>query len=370
MIYLDNSSTTSMCQGARDGIMRGIECWGNPSSLHALGMDASMELRAARKAVADALSCSESEIYFTPGGTASDNTAIFGSVRRSGKVITTALEHPAVANACERLRERGFNVVTLKTDKNGRFSFDELENELDGSEVLLSIMLVNNEIGTINDIAMVRRLMNMKKSNALLHTDAIQGFGKLKFSAKSLGADLISISSHKLHGPKGAGALYVRRGVRLAPYLVGGGQENNLVSGTEPMPAILGFAGAVRELGNVSENLARAARLREHFLAQFSEEDKIFVNSPDDALPYIINISVPGVPSQTMINALSEKEIYVSAGSACKKGHESSVLRAIGLDSDLINSAIRVSLSRFTTAEELETAAAEIKNTAKRIRKV
>ncbi len=373
-IYLDNSATTKVCREAADAMMKMLtENYGNPSSLHRKGVEASKALENARQNIADALSCSKEEIYFTPSGTAANNTAIFGAVnanRRNGnRIVTTAIEHPSVNECMKRLEEQGFEIIRLRTDSNGAFSPQELLNAINNKTILISIMAVNNEIGTINPIHMIKTAVRRANSPALIHVDAVQGFGKIPLNPNKSGIDLLSVSSHKIHGPKGAGALFIKKGTRIQPYIVGGGQEKGIISGTEAMPAIIGFGEAVKALPNISAELSHIKEIRDYFVREVTKIGGVHINSPSDALPYIINLSVLGVPSQTIVNSLSEYGIYVSAGSACKKGHRSEVLTAIGLDGKRIDSAIRISLSRFTTKQDMDEVTEAINKIVMRIRR-
>ncbi len=373
-IYLDNSATTKVCREAADAMMKMLtENYGNPSSLHRKGVEASKALENARQNIADALSCSKEEIYFTPSGTAANNTAIFGAInanRRNGnRIVTTAIEHPSVNECMKRLEEQGFEIIRLRTDSNGAFSPQELLNAINNKTILISIMAVNNEIGTINPIHMIKTAVRRANSPALIHVDAVQGFGKIPLNPNKSGIDLLSVSSHKIHGPKGAGALFIKKGTRIQPYIVGGGQEKGIISGTEAMPAIIGFGEAVKALPNISAELSHIKEIRDYFVREVTKIGGVHINSPSDALPYIINLSVLGVPSQTIVNSLSEYGIYVSAGSACKKGHRSEVLTAIGLDGKRIDSAIRISLSRFTTKQDMDEVTEAINKIVMRIRR-
>ena len=356
--YLDNSATTKPCTGARQKMLYAIdECWGNPSSLHGKGIDADMLLLSARRAVAKSLSADEKEILFTSGGTESNNLAILGAAhamkRKGNKVITSAVEHPSVLKCFDRLESEGFTTVQIPTDKRGLIDLEALEREIDESTVLVSIMAVNNEVGTIQPVDKIKSIIKRKSSPALFHIDAVQAYGKLPLNVKKLGADLMSISSHKIHGPKGAGALFVRNGTRLIPNALGGGQEKDLRPGTEPMVAIAGFFGAVEEL-NINKSLSEVTALRNSFINKLSAIEGVSINSPHDALPYIVNLSLSGLRSETVLNLLSSMGICVSSGSACAKGHKSYVLTAMGLSDKEIDSSLRVSLSRFTTQEELD----------------
>ena len=356
--YLDNSATTRVCPEAIDCMLDCLKNnWGNPSSLHEKGMQAEDLLERARKTVAEKLSCEPSEIVFTSGGTQSNNIAVFGAVeaakRKGNKVITSAVEHPSVMKAFGRLESEGYEVVRLRVDRFGRVDLEQLKNELNERTVLVSVMAVNNELGTIEPIKEISALIKKSGCPALFHVDAVQAFGKIPLSVRSLGVDLMSISSHKIHGPKGAGALYVRKGVRLVSPVVGGGQEKDIRPGTEPMPAIAGFAGAVSAL-TVQKSLEKITALRNKTVEKLQTIDGVIINSPDDALPYIINLSLPGLPSEAVLNLLSNMNIFVSSGSACAKGHKSPVLTAAGLDTERINSSLRISFSRFTEEEETE----------------
>lgn len=373
-IYLDNSATTKVCREAADAMMKMLtENYGNPSSLHKKGVEASVSLEKARETVANALSCSKEEIFFTTSGTTANNTAIFGAInanrRKGNRIITTSLEHPSVNECMKRLEEQGFEIIRLKPDMNGAFSPMELMNAINQKTILISIMAVNNEIGTINPINQIKTAVKRASSQALIHVDAVQGFGKIPLNPAKAGIDLLTVSSHKIHGPKGAGALYIRKGVKIQPHVVGGGQEKGIFSGTEALPAIVGFASAVKSLPNLNAELSDKKELRDYFVKEVTKIGGVHINSPADALPYIINLSVLGIPSQTIVNSLSEKEIYVSAGSACKKGHRSEVLTAIGLDGKRIDSAIRISLSRYTTKHDMDDVVKAIDDIVKRIRR-
>lgn len=373
-VYLDNSATTKPCENAvKKALEMCTENFGNPSSLHACGYTAKKELDKARETLSLFLSCDKNEIYFTSGGTAANNTAVFGTVkakRRDGKkVITTLFEHPSVMKPFEQLGEMGYETVFLKPDKNGKISLDELDRAVDENTVLVSIMAVNNEVGSIQDISRVKGIIKANKSNAYFHCDAVQGFGKITLKPKKLGIDLMSMSAHKIHGLKGAGALFVSNGIRISPYLLGGGQENGIVSGTEALPNICAFAEAVKEIGNIEKNFERVKSVKAYFTEKLKDLDGVFVNSPDDSLPYIINISVSGVPSQVMLNSLSSMGIYVSAGSACAKGHRSDVLTAMGVEPKLIDSAVRISLAKTTDENDMDILYNGLKDTIKRVRR-
>lgn len=373
-VYLDNSATTKPCDVAvKKALEMCTENFCNPSSLHMGGFNAKKELDSARNTISRFLSCNDSEIVFTPSGTIANYTAIMGTARtkkREGKkIITTLLEHPSVLKNFELLAEQGFDTVYLKPNKDGKIDLEELSNAVDENTILVSVMAVNNEVGSIQDIYKIKGIIRDKKSKAFFHCDAVQAFGKIPLKPKKMGIDLMSMSAHKIHGLKGAGALYVNSSIRLMPAILGGGQENGLVSGTEAMPAICAFAAAVNDIGNVERNLNMVSEVKEYFIDKISELDKVYVNSPENSLPYIINISVEGVPSQVMLNSLSSMGIYVSAGSACAKGHRSDVLTAMGIDPRKIDSAIRISLSKTTTTKDMDLLYNGIVETIKRVRR-
>lgn len=373
-IYLDNSATTKVCPEAVNEMVETLtHSWGNPSSLHKKGVEASRVLENARARIARVFSCSPDEVYFTSSGTAANNTAIFGAVyanrRRGNRIVTTSLEHPSVNEAMKRLEEQGFEVIRLHPDNFGRFSLNDLYSVINKNTILVSIMMVNNELGTINPVQNIKTAVMRAGAPALIHVDAVQAFGKIHVKPSKIGADLISVSSHKIHGPKGAGALYIKKGVRIKPYVVGGGQENGVFSGTEAMPNIAGFGAAAAGLGDIDASFEKVRGVRDRFIEKVTRIPGVYINSPSDSLPYIINMSVTGLPSQTVVNSLSERGIYISAGSACKRGHDSEVLKAIGLPSDRTHSAIRISMSRFTTDEEMNALVDAIAAAVSRIRR-
>lgn len=357
--YLDNSATTKVCDEAIEKMCYVMKnAWGNPSSSHFVGIEAYSELESAREAVAKALNCQPKEIFFTSGGTESNNLALRGTAdkmkRRGNKIVTTAIEHPSVANTAQKLSDMGFEVVTLKPKDGAKISLDDLEEAIDEKTVLVSVMAVNNEVGSIQPYDKIKNIIKRKNSPALLHVDAVQAFGKIPLRPKTDGIDLMTVSSHKIHGPKGVGALFVSENAKINPLVFGGEQEKRLRPGTEAMPAIAGFGEAVRQLGNINEQLKKTTSLRNDFVLKLKAIDGIYINSPDDALPYIINISVDGLRSEPMLNFLSDMGICVSSGSACAKGHKSYVLQALGLSDKRVDSALRISLSRFTQKEELD----------------
>lgn len=356
--YLDNSATTKPCNGAKKRLNEALDLlWGNPSSLHEKGLSAQLLLEDARDAVSKVISCEKSELYFTSGGTESNNIAVFGAahaMQRKGKrVVVSSVEHPSVAKAFDALEKDGFEVVRLPVDRFGLVSYESLLEAINEKTVLVSMMAVNNELGTIEPIEKLSRAVKAKNSPALIHVDAVQAFGKIPLNVKKLKIDLMSVSAHKIHGVKGAGALFIRKGVRLAPHIFGGGQEKDIRPGTEPLPAIAAFYGAVEEL-STAQSLKKLTALRDGFVSVLSALDGVVINSSADSLPYIVNISLPHLPSEAVLNFLSSRDVYVSSGSACAKGHQSPVLTAAGLEKERVDSSLRISLSRFTTEHELE----------------
>ncbi|MBR0354763.1 MAG: cysteine desulfurase [Oscillospiraceae bacterium] len=357
--YLDNAATTAVCPEAAEAALQAMTvCYGNPSSTHAKGREAKKLLDQARAQVAAALDCAPGELVFTSCGSESDNWALLGgaeAMRRKGKhIISSAVEHDAVRKSLDELEARGFEVTRLRPNAFGGVDPEAVAEALREDTILVSLMLVNNETGAVTDVSAVSRLLKAAGSPALLHTDAVQGFLKVPLRAKTLGADLISISGHKIHAPKGVGALYIRSGLRLRPLIVGGAQENGRRAGTEALPQIAAF-GAACELGRrgFAENTARMAALRDGCVETLRREIPELVVIGGGA-PQILSLSLPGWRSEVLINWLEAQEVYVSRSSACKKGARSHVLEAVGLRPAVIDGAIRVSFSRFSTPEDAE----------------
>ena len=368
MIYLDNSATTRPCPEAVEAMTKALtENWGNPSALYDFGLDAARALRTARGQVAAAMGAEPGRVFFTSGGTEADNWAVFSSAKKLGKrgkhIITTAVEHHAILNCMKELEAQGYAVTYLQPDGEGRISLDALSQALTKDTILVSVMMVNNETGAAMPIAQMAKLVHRVCPEAIFHTDAVQGFLKVPFQAKSLGADLISVSSHKIHGPKGAGALYISPRLKSFPaLLLGGGQEGGFRSGTEGTPAIFGFAAACA-VGQATfrEDIAQEKALLDRLVTEISALDGLYINGCHEA-PHILSLSVPGVPTQNTINILQDKGICVSAGSACAKGHRSHVLTAMNLSPERMDGSFRVSLCRDTTWAELEVLLDTLKN--------
>ena len=360
MIYLDNSATTQPCPAAVAAMTDALtQNWGNPSALYNFGIDTAHAMRAARHQVASAMGAEPDRVFFTSGGTEADNWAILSTVKRFGKrgkhIITTAIEHHAILNCMKELESQGFEVSYLQPDQDGRITTESLKAALRKDTILVSIMMVNNEVGSVMPIAQMAKLTHRLCPDAVFHTDAVQGFLKVPFQAKTLGADLISVSAHKVHGVKGAGALYISPRLKsFPPMLLGGGQEQGFRSGTESTPAIFAFAAACTTgAATFRADIAREKELLNDLVDKLSALDGVVINGAHEA-PHSLSLSIPGVPTQNSINILQDADICVSAGSACAKGHRSHVLTSMNLSPEVIDSSFRVSLSKDTTQEELD----------------
>lgn len=357
--YLDNSATTKPCNTAIQNVNFALsDTWGNPSSLYDMGFRAQMLVEDTRKAVANLLKCREDEIYFTGSGTEGNNTALLGAAaarkKRGKRIITTAIEHPSVLETVKRLENDGFEVIYLKPQANGVISVDDLKNAIDKNTILVSIMLVNNETGAIQPVKEASQIIKQSGAPALLHCDGVQAFGKMPINLSELGVDLFTASGHKIHGPKGVGVLYIKKGVTIKPLVTGGGQEKNIRSGTESVPLIYGLKGAIDELGAINENLKKQKDLWLYAKDTLLDTNLVTVNSPDNASPYILNISVAGYRSETLLHFLEAQGVYVSSGSACAKGEGSYVLREMGLSRQRVDSALRISFSRYNTRDDID----------------
>ena len=361
-IYLDNAATTRPCEPAVSAVFRNmVEDYGNPSSLHKIGLTAEQNVTEARKAVAAALVCDPQCVTFTSGATECNNTAIFGAAKNYGKrkkkIVVSAIEHPSVAEPIKYLEEKeGFEVVRIKPSRDGEIDAEDFIEAVDENTCLASCMLVNNETGAIQPVRKIFSRIKRDFPECITHCDAVQGFMKMPIKSAEIFADVIVVSGHKVHAVKGVGAMYIRKGIRIAPLLLGGGQEKNLRSGTESVPLIAGFGAAIRALmptvGVAHEN---AEKISAYLLKKLSKLDYVTVNSTaENSSPYIINFSVEGIRSEIMLHFLESRDIYVSSGSACAKGAHSSVLTAMGVSDKLADSAIRVSICRTTTMGEID----------------
>lgn len=363
MIYFDNAATTRAADEVAERVRYMLlENFGNPSAQSMMGVRAENELNDARKIMAKSINALPEEIYFTSGGTEDDNWAIFGTAegyKRSGKhIITTSIEHPAVSEPIERLRQKGWDITVLDVDKNGYIDLDALRDSIREDTVLVSIILVNNEVGTIQDASAVGKLIKEKNPKTLFHVDAVQAFGKYPIDVRKMGIDMLSMSGHKIHGPKGVGFFYMKKGLKVRPIIYGGGQERGQRSATENTPGIAGLAKAVElAMENMDASHEKVMEVK-RTLAEGILRDipKTHINGPsiEEASPYVLNVSFNGLRSEVLLHALEEKEVYVSAGSACssKKKGGSHVLRSLGLSEERIEGAIRFSFCRYNTVEE------------------
>lgn len=370
--YLDNSSTTKPAKKVVEYITKALEAnWGNPSSLHRIGMEAEIALNEARETVAHSLNARADEIIFTGSGTEANNTALLSVLKaqkRGGRIITTAIEHPSVLETAKRLTDYGFEVIALKPDKNGIVPISALENALTDNTLLVSMMLVNNETGAVQPVREAAALTKRKAPNALFHCDAVQGYGKLPLNVKQLMVDLLSASGHKIHGPKGIGFLYCKKGVHISPLITGGGQESGMRSGTESLPLIMGLKAAVEELPNPDTQLKAQQELFDYTKDRLLSMGAV-INSAEGCLPYILNVSLMGYRSETLLHFLESRNVFVSSGSACAKGHGSYVLNEMGYDKKRTDSALRISFSRFNTKEDADMLVSALEDAKKQLRK-
>ncbi len=360
MIYFDNAATTKPCDEAVKAAVNVLTtAFGNPSSRHRIGMDAEILLRQARDRLAMSFGCAEDEIFFTSGATESNNTAILGAsenkLKRLPKVVTTTVEHPSVKSAFDRLEKLGAEVVRIAPNENGCITEQMIFDAVDERTCLVSCMLVNNETGYILPIAKAFAMIKRKYPSCITHCDAVQGFMKLPFKAKTLFADLISVSGHKIHGAKGVGVLFIKKGTKISPFMLGGGQEKGFRSGTENLPAIVAMGEAVRLLTpTIDTRLQYVTELRDYLLQKLSEIDGIEINSKPSALPYVTSIAMPNFKSETLLNYLSDRGICVSSGSACSKGKKSTVLQEFRISAEKTDSTLRVSFCAENTKAEID----------------
>ena len=361
--YLDNSATTRCSERAKDLMVKVLmEDYGNPSSLHTMGVVAERYIKEAKERIAKTLKADEKEILFTSGGTESNNMALIGTAlanKRAGNhIITTSIEHASVLSPLAYLEEQGFRVTYLTVDENGQISLDELRDAVCEDTILVSMMMVNNEIGAVEPIAEAAKIVKEKNPNTIIHVDAIQAFGKYHIYPKRMGIDLMSVSGHKIHGPKGTGALFIKNRTKVKPIIYGGGQQGGMRSGTENVPGFAGFGLATKM---VYEDLeARTVRMRavkDRLTERLKTLPDVYINEGE--APHILSVSFVGVRSEVMLHALEEREIYVSSGSACSsnKPAVSHVLASIGLPKDRLESTIRFSFSAENTVEQADYAA-------------
>ena len=377
--YLDNSATTRCSKAAADKMVLLLtEDFGNPSSLHMKGVIAEKYINEAKKKIARTLKCQEKEIVFTSGGTESNNLAIIGSAmanQRAGKhIITTQVEHASVANTMKFLEDSGFEITYLGVDHDGRISLEELKAAMRPDTILVSIMQVNNEIGAVMPVEEAGRLIKEINPSTLFHVDAIQSYGKLHISPKNMNCDLLSVSGHKIHGPKGTGFLYIKDKTKIKPIIYGGGQQKGMRSGTENVPAIAGLGVAAEEIyTDLDTKIEAMYALKSHFINEVTRIDGVTVNGLTDktSAPHIVSVSVQGVRAEVILHTLEDKNIYVSAGSACSsnKPAVSATLKAIGLPKELLDSTVRFSFCVDTTIEEIDYAVKVMQDVVPKLQK-
>ena len=363
-VYLDNSATTRCFDNVAELAAKVMTLdYGNPSSMHNKGVDGEKYLRHAREVIAKNLKVNEKEILFTSGGTESDNMALIGTAfanQRAGRhLITTQIEHPAVLQAMQYLEKQDFEVTYLPVDENGQVKLEELQRSLRKDTILVSIMHTNNEIGSLQPIAEAGAMIKAFNPSIVFHVDAVQGYGKFRIHPKRMNIDLLSVSAHKIHGPKGIGFLYINEKIKIHPIIFGGGQQKGMRSGTENVPAIAGMALAIETMyRNLDEEVEKLYQLKQHFIDGVQKIDDVKINglTGKDSAPHVVSVSVRGVRSEVLLHALEDKGIFISAGSACasNKPSISATLQAIGVEKDLLDSTIRFSFSVFTTVEEID----------------
>lgn len=359
-IYLDNCATTRVDEDiARLASEIMLNSYGNPSSLHKKGLEAQLALDSARGQAASALGCEPEDLIFTSGGTEANNLAILGGAsarRRSGNtVVTAAWEHSSVLESMKELESRGFRLKLVNPSPDGHIGAEKLAEAVDEDTILISCALVNSEVGAIADIAGLVRLVRRKNPKTFIHCDAVQGLGKLPFSAKKLDVDTLSVSGHKIHAPKGVGALYLKRSARILPAAFGGGQEKKLRPGTEAVPLIAAFGlAAEKAASDLSENFTKISSLHEYFVNKSQAIGRLCTNSPVDSTPYVCNVSLPGYRSEVLLHYLAARGIYVSSGSACSAGKASHVLAAMGLPRERVDGALRISFSKYNDKSDID----------------
>ena len=362
--YFDNSATTRVLDSVKDIVVKTMtEDYGNPAAKHRKGMEAEQYIRDARKIIADTMKVQEKEILFTSGGSESNNMALFGAAwanQRAGKhIISTSIEHPSVYNPLGVLEELGFEVTILPVDHDGHISLKELEEAIRPDTILVSTMYVNNEVGAVEPVEEISKIIKAKNPSTLYHVDAIQAYGKYVIRPKKQGIDLLSVSSHKIHGPKGVGFLYIRNGVKIKPLIYGGGQQAGMRSGTENVPGVAGFGAAAKEMyTNHAEKVQKLIELKDYMTDRLGEIEGTVINSKkgEASAPQIVSVSFEGVRSEVLLHALEDKGVYVSSGSACSSNHPgiSGTLKGIGVAQKLLDSTIRMSFGMFNTKEEVD----------------
>jgi cysteine desulfurase len=374
-VYFDNSATTKPYDEVMEVMIDTMKnYYGNPSSAHTLGLKAEGKMNESRQIVADTLGCSREEVVFTSGGSESNNFLIRGFIKEGAHVITTKIEHPSIIGTCRQLESEGIRVTYLNIDNNGRIDLDELDKSINKDTQMVSIMHVNNEIGTVQDIEKIGKLIKEKSSKIKFHVDAVQSYGKYKINVKKYNIDLLSASGHKIHGPRGIGIAYVRKGLMPKPLIFGGGQERSLRSGTENLAAMVGFAKAAEKIyKNLEENYKKVAEVKNYFIGKLQSISDAKINSSgEEYSPYVLSVSFRGVRGEVLLHSLEAKGIYVSTGSACsaKGNKESHVLHAIMLKPEEIQGTIRFSFSEYNTKEEVDYTIENLDKSLKFLRRV
>jgi cysteine desulfurase len=375
-IYLDSSATTRPYDEVIEVVADTMKnYYGNPSSAHGLGMRAEKRLNESRDVIARTLNCTRDEIIFTSGGSESNNFLIKGFVKEGGHLITSRIEHPSVINTCKELEAMGVRVTYLDVNEHGCIDLEQLRASITVDTQLLTIMHVNNEIGTLENIEAIGSILKEKSNRARFHVDAVQSYGKYKIDVKKAKIDLLSASGHKIHGPRGVGFSYIRKGLVPKALIAGGGQEKSFRSGTENLPGIAGFARAAELMHRgMEENFLRVKELKRYFIDRLSTLDRIRINSPltEDFSPYVLSTAFTGVRAEVLLHALEEKGVYVSTGSACssKDTRDSHVLKAIGLKPEEIKGTIRFSFDENNTSEEIDYVIEQLEKSLKFLRRV
>ncbi|MPM14485.1 Cysteine desulfurase IscS [bioreactor metagenome] len=377
-VYLDNSATTRVRQEVMDEVTDvNINCYGNPSSIHRMGLKTEKRIEEARKYVAKIINAKTDEIFFTGGGTESNNIALLGhlyGIEGKNNVVTTSIEHPSVYNVLKHFKDN-VEIRYLETDNFGRVNLEQLEDLIDENTLLVSIMHVNNELGIVQNLSEICKITKNKNKNTKIHVDAVQSYGKIKIDTNKIPADTISFSSHKIHGPKGVGGLFIRSGVKINPIIFGGGQEKNIRPGTENTPGIVGFGKACQLVyENFEEETTKLRNLKNLYAKRLTEEikdTKINSTLSDDGAPHILNVSFKNVRGEVLVHFLEMKGVYVSTGSACSSRSKSNrILEAIQLDQDYVDGTIRISLGHFNNEDEVEYVVESIKQSVEEIRKI
>lgn len=372
MIYLDNAATTKPCAEAAEAVVKGMECFGNPSSLHSLGVEAEKLMNNARELIAESIGASGEEIFFTSCATESSNAAFFGISgtlgKRKKRIVTTSVEHPSVQACCTELEKRGFEIVRISPGADGNINAEDIISAADDSTCLVSCMLVNNETGRIFPVQKAFSVIKRRFPQIITHCDCVQGYLKIPVNVKKLSADIISLSGHKIHAPKGIGAIYIKKGVRVPAFILGGGQEKGFRSGTECIPLICGFgAAAEKYYGSISERFKRVDSLRRYLFDKCAEADGIFINSDLECSPYINSIAVEGYKSEVLLHFLEKQGIYVSSGSACSKGKKSSVLKEFKVPDKYLDSTLRISFCDENSFEDVDALIEALKQAQKKL---